>query len=218
MSTDSKHPNAWLTSDSEEMLRALDAIRREVRHAKPAICKPGEPHSTEEKCKLIVAGVLDYYVPEPEALRELRYFLQTRDYDVAHMPLLPGQDSVYYSAISMDDLATMKPILAEVAAKLHDWRLAVTTSDYVVEGEPPYFDIELTRDPQDKRAAKELLFALEQGDAWTDEHDAAAALLGLDPDNFRGNASWSEMEGKVTEPTALRNAIEGKPLYQPREV
>lgn len=52
-----------------------------------------------------------------------------------------------------------------------------------------------------KLEARVLIAGLKAGDDWTGDHDTAARVLGLDPDNYRAadNDSWPEdMRGKVT--------------------
>lgn len=193
-----KHQNDWFTSDVEELLVALDHIRQALDQSRTDV----------DGARSLAASMLDHYLPEPEPLRQLRWFFKDAGYDAAGIPMLPGQKDAGFSAVDMDQLLRVRPNL--VALREAGWDVKVGLSDYTDDGVVPFFDLSITPPTQSVENAVEKLLALKELDLWLPEHDEACELLGLDPDNFRANDTdaWGpEQRGRVMEPTAIRKHI-----------
>lgn len=133
----------WLTNDVEELLISLDSIRQDLSGITHTNLAQGDSQRLLGALSLI-RSQLDYYTPEPEALRKLRWYFKQADYEVARTPVLPTQTILGFSAVSIEQLAAVQPYLDTLNTHA-GWVVSITPSEYSETGKLPFFDIELNR-------------------------------------------------------------------------
>lgn len=191
-----------LDGETIELLFTFDLVVSELLPHASQNPRDDTPRGAIARAVNIAESQLVDYHDEPTEMRDLRYALREKGYDMLY-PMLKGQTDYYVSSTSAEEMTFIKPLLKALreADNGLDFRVMPSTdsdSDGI-----PYMDVEVFRwtEENDYDAARELLGALKAGDDWTVQHDHACLLLGGDPDDYRAadNENWhAGQRGKVT--------------------